>query len=55
MKASLFYAIAIFASAISPIPGQQNLDSIQKMEASGDTVGARAALFLALAVALDLG
>lgn len=44
MKASLFYAIVIFASAASPVPGQQNLDSIQKMEASGDTAGARSAL-----------
>src|SRR5438067_12174417 len=49
MKASLSYAIAIFAFATSPIPGQQNLDSlqkdsIQKMEASGDTMGARTAL-----------
>src|SRR5260370_39856296 len=44
MKASLFYAIVILTSASSPILGEQNLDSIQKMEASGDTMGARTAL-----------
>ena len=44
MKASLFYAFVILASAISPILGEQSLDSIQKMEASGDTTGARTAL-----------
>jgi hypothetical protein len=44
MKASLFYAIVILASASSPMRGDQSLDSIQKMEASGDTMGARAAL-----------
>ncbi len=44
MKASLLYAVAIFASASSPILGQQSLDSIQKMEDSGDTMGARTAL-----------
>src|ERR1039457_3487861 len=44
MKASLFYAIVILASASSAIRGEQSLDSIQKMEASGDTMGARAAL-----------
>ena len=44
MKASLLYAIVILASASSPIPGEQNLDSIQQMEASGDTAGARTAL-----------
>jgi hypothetical protein len=44
MKASLFYAIVILASASSPMLGEQSLDSIQKMEASGDTMGARAAL-----------
>ncbi len=44
MKASLFYAIVILASASSPIRGEQSLDSIQKMEASGDTIGARTAL-----------
>src|ERR1035438_6596566 len=44
MKASLFYAIVILASASSPMRGEQSLDSIQKMEASGDTIGARAAL-----------
>src|SRR5664279_5265637 len=44
MNASLFYAIVIMASAFSPMRGEQSLDSIQKMEASGDTMGARAAL-----------
>ena len=44
MKASLFYAIVILASASSPILGEQSLDSIQQMEASGDTMGARTAL-----------
>src|SRR5450755_859444 len=44
MKASLFYAVVILASASSPIFADQSLDSIQKMEASGDTTGARAAL-----------
>ena len=44
MKASLFYAIVVLASASSPILGEQSLDSIQKMEASGDTTGARTAL-----------
>src|ERR1035438_8771762 len=44
MKASLFYAIVVLASAFSPMRGEQSLDSIQKMEASGDTMGARAAL-----------
>src|SRR5271169_6859155 len=44
MKASLLYAIVILASVSSPIPGEQNLDSIQKLEASGDTAGARTAL-----------
>jgi hypothetical protein len=44
MKASLFYAVVILASASFPIFGDQSLDSIQKMEASGDTMGARAAL-----------
>src|SRR5664279_1864433 len=44
MKASLFYAIVLVASAASPILGEQSLDSIQKMEESGDTVGARNAL-----------
>src|SRR5450756_746902 len=43
-KASLFYAIVIVASACVPILGAQSLDSIQKMEASGDTMGARSAL-----------
>src|SRR5664279_4807290 len=44
MKASLLYAIVILASASSPLLGEQSLDSIQKMEASGDTLGARTAL-----------
>jgi hypothetical protein len=44
MKASLLYAIVILASAVSPILGEQSLDSIQRMEASGDTMGARTAL-----------
>ena len=44
MKASLFYAVVILASAVSPIPGEQSLDSIQTMEAAGDTMGARTAL-----------
>src|SRR5260370_17407800 len=44
MKASLFYAIVILASAPSPTLGEQTLDSIQKREASGDTMGARTAL-----------
>ena len=43
-KASLFSAIVIVASACVPILGAQSLDSIQKMEASGDTMGARSAL-----------
>src|ERR1035441_9556326 len=44
MKASLLYAIVILAYAASPIRGEQSLDSIQKLEASGDTMGARTAL-----------
>ena len=44
MMACLLYAIVIFVSASSPLPGAQSLDSIQKMEASGDSVGARSAL-----------
>src|ERR1035441_4413532 len=44
MKVSLFYAVVILASASSLVFGAQSLDSIQKMEASGDTIGARAAL-----------
>src|ERR1039458_1791481 len=44
MKALLFYAVVILASASSLVFGDQSLDSIQKMEASGDTMGARAAL-----------
>ena len=43
MKASLFYAIVILASASSPILGEQS-SSIQQMETSGDTLGARTAL-----------
>src|ERR1035438_4588024 len=44
MKASLFCAIVSLASASSPILGEQSLDSMQKMEASGDPMGARTAL-----------
>ena len=44
MKASLVYAIVIIVSASSAALGEQNLDQIQKLEASGDTVGARTAL-----------
>ena len=44
MKASLLYVMVILASASSPMRGEQSLDSIQKMEASGDTMGARTAL-----------
>jgi hypothetical protein len=44
MKASLFYAIVILASASSPILGEQSESSIQQMETSGDTLGARNAL-----------
>jgi hypothetical protein len=44
MKASLLYAIVIIASAASTLPGEQNLDQVQRLEASGDTTGARAAL-----------
>src|ERR1022692_4585143 len=44
MKALLFYAVVILASASSLVFGDQSLDSIQKMEASGDTMCARAAL-----------
>src|ERR1035438_2702454 len=44
MKASLFYTIVILTSASFPILGEQSPDAVQKMEASGDTMGARAAL-----------
>ncbi|MCU1233486.1 MAG: hypothetical protein JWP63_1453, partial [Candidatus Solibacter sp.] len=44
MKASLLYAFAIIASASSAALGEQNLDQVQKLEATGDTAGARAAL-----------
>ena len=44
MKAILFYAIVLGVSASSPILGEQSLDAIQKMEGSGDTLGARTAL-----------
>ena len=44
MKVSLFCAVVILAFASSPILGEQSLDLIQKMEASGDTMGARTAL-----------
>jgi hypothetical protein len=43
MKACLLYAIVVLASA-TPVLGQQSLEAIQRMEASGDTMGARAAL-----------
>src|SRR5436305_14887256 len=44
MKASLLYAFVLFAFANSSLPAQQSADSIHKMEAAGDTLGARAAL-----------
>ena len=44
MKASLLYAVLILATASSPILGEQSPGSIQNMEASGDTMGARTAL-----------
>src|SRR4051794_17770282 len=44
MKATLLYAIAIIVSAASAALGEQNLDQVQKLEAAGDTQGARAAL-----------
>src|SRR5450631_4258865 len=44
MKSSLFCAFVVIAFVSSPIRGEQSLDSIQKMEASGDTMGARTAL-----------
>ena len=44
MKASLLYAIVMLASASFPLIGEQSLDSIQKMEAAGDSTGARATL-----------
>ncbi len=44
MKASLLCAIVIFVSNPSAARGQQNLDQVQKMEALGDSAGARATL-----------
>ena len=44
MKASLVCTIVIMVSASSAALGEQNQDQIQKMEGTGDTVGARAAL-----------
>jgi hypothetical protein len=44
MKASLLYAVLILGTASSPLAGEQSPNSIQNMEASGDTMGARAAL-----------
>jgi hypothetical protein len=44
MRASLLCAVVILASATCSIYGEQSLDSIQKLEASGDIAGARAAL-----------
>src|SRR4029077_10349444 len=44
MKASLLCAIVSLASFSSPVVEAQSLDSIQRMEASGDTMGARTAL-----------
>src|ERR1035441_2337255 len=44
MKASLLYTFIILTSASFSLAGEQSLDSIQKMEASGDTMGARTAL-----------
>src|SRR5450631_636452 len=44
MKASLLCVVIVLASASSPHLGAQSLDSIQKMEASGETAEARSAL-----------
>jgi hypothetical protein len=44
MKASLLYAIVILVSASPAVLGEQNLDTVQKLEASGDTLGARTQL-----------
>src|SRR3954453_11089253 len=44
MKASLVYAIVILTSASSAALGEQNLEQIHRLEASGDTLGARNAL-----------
>src|SRR3982750_3492319 len=47
MKASLFYAIAIFACTSLAVFGQQSPGSLQKLEASGDVAGTRATLMKA--------
>src|SRR5215831_19488072 len=47
MKASLFYAIAIFAFTSPAVFGQQSPDSTQKLEASGDIAAVRATLMKA--------
>src|ERR1035438_4284192 len=44
MKASLLYAIVIFAGTCCTGFADQAADSLQKLEASGDVAGARAAL-----------
>ncbi len=44
MKASLLYAYVILVCVFSPAFAQQNLDQVRKLEASGDTTGARSAL-----------
>ncbi len=44
MKASWLAGIILLASALPALRGYQNLDQIQKMESSGDSAGARAAL-----------
>ena len=49
MKASLFYAIAIFACTSPVVFGQQSPGSQQKLEASGDVAGTRATLMKAAA------
>jgi hypothetical protein len=43
-NASGFFAILLLAAASPSLRGYQGLDQVQKMEASGDTAGARAAL-----------
>src|ERR1039458_2905997 len=44
MKSSLVYAIVISAGTCCAILAEQNADSIQKLESTGDVAGARAAL-----------
>lgn len=44
MKSSLLAGIILLASANPALRGYQNLDQTQKMESSGDSAGARAAL-----------